>query len=55
MCWLFIPMTLLLRDAQSFAELFTAYTNQAYANSQVNQRIWLVVRLSSLSTVRRVF
>lgn len=29
-------------NAQSFAELFTAYTNQAYKNSGVNQRVWLV-------------
>ena len=29
-------------NAQSFAELFMAYTNQAYENSNVNQRVWLV-------------
>ena len=29
-------------DAQSYAELFVAYTNQAYENSNINQRIWLV-------------
>jgi hypothetical protein len=29
-------------DAQSLAELFTAYTNKAYQNSNVQQRIWLV-------------
>lgn len=29
-------------DAQSFAELFIAYTNQAYINSNINQRVWLV-------------
>ena len=29
-------------NAQSFAELFIAYTNQAYANSGINQRVWLV-------------
>ena len=29
-------------DAQSYAELFTAYTNKAYQNSNVQQRIWLV-------------
>jgi hypothetical protein len=29
-------------DAQSYAELFIAYTNQAYKNSGINQRVWLV-------------
>lgn len=29
-------------DAQSYAELFIAYTNQAYENSKINQRVWLV-------------
>ncbi|MCI5125477.1 MAG: hypothetical protein D3925_13630, partial [Candidatus Electrothrix sp. AR5] len=29
-------------DAQSYAELFIAYTNQAYENSKINQRLWLV-------------
>jgi replicative DNA helicase len=29
-------------DAQSYAELFIAYTNQAYENSDINQRVWLV-------------
>jgi uncharacterized repeat protein (TIGR02543 family) len=29
-------------DAQSYAELFIAYTNQAYENSNINQRVWLV-------------
>ena len=29
-------------DAQNFAELFVAYTNLAYENSNINQRIWLV-------------
>jgi len=29
-------------DAQSFADLFMAYTNQAYENSNINQRVWLV-------------
>lgn len=28
--------------AQSLAELFVAYTNQAYINSNINQRLWLV-------------
>lgn len=29
-------------DAQSYAELFVAYTNQVYENSRINQRLWLV-------------
>lgn len=29
-------------DAQAYAELFIAYTNQAYENSNINQRVWLV-------------
>jgi methionine-rich copper-binding protein CopC len=29
-------------DAQSYAELFIAYTNKAYKNSGINQRVWLV-------------
>ncbi len=29
-------------DAQSLAELFIAYTNQAYENSNISQRVWLV-------------
>lgn len=29
-------------DAQAWAELFIAYTNQAYENSNINQRVWLV-------------
>lgn len=29
-------------NAQSFAEMFIAYTNQAYENSGINQRVWLV-------------
>ena len=29
-------------DAQSYAELFIAYTNLAYENSGVGQRVWLV-------------
>lgn len=29
-------------DAQAYAELFIAYTNQAYENSGINQRVWLV-------------
>ncbi len=29
-------------DAQAFAELFIAYTNQAYENSNIDQRVWLV-------------
>ncbi|MCI5158401.1 MAG: hypothetical protein D3906_08150, partial [Candidatus Electrothrix sp. AUS1_2] len=29
-------------DAQSYAELFIAYTNQAYENSNIKQRVWLV-------------
>lgn len=29
-------------DAQSYAELWTAYTNQAYENSGINLRLWLV-------------
>lgn len=29
-------------EAQSFAELFIAYTNRAYENSNIKQRLWLV-------------
>ena len=29
-------------EAQSLAELFIAYTNQAYKNSNIDQRVWLV-------------
>ena len=29
-------------NAESYAELFIAYTNQAYENSQITQRVWLV-------------
>lgn len=29
-------------DAQNYAELFMAYTNLAYENSNINQRVWLV-------------
>ncbi|UOG90782.1 MAG: M12 family metallo-peptidase [Candidatus Thiothrix sulfatifontis] len=29
-------------NAQAYAELFIAYTNQAYENSNINQRVWLV-------------
>ncbi len=29
-------------DAQAYAELFIAFTNQAYENSGINQRVWLV-------------
>lgn len=29
-------------DAQAYAELFIAYTNHAYENSNINQRVWLV-------------
>ncbi|MCW5202421.1 hypothetical protein VU12_05730 [Desulfobulbus sp. US4] len=28
-------------DAQSYAELFIAYTNQSYENSNISQRVWL--------------
>lgn len=28
-------------DAQAYAELFIAYTNQTYENSGINQRVWL--------------
>ena len=33
--------------AQSMAELFIAYTNQAYENSGINQRVWLAGNVDS--------